>query len=255
MKIFFGVPLRSKQTATDWKIVCDRLYSTIQSIRSNLVPSGYSIKIVICGHEIPDFIKENEYKEVTFIKSHKDIPSCPEEYMLDKGRKKKIIAKHVDSVLEKDEEALFMFFDADDIISSKLIINIIRDFKMNNIDDIAFMRGYIFDLESNKFGFFNGESKIFYRVCGSSYISKVFGGSAFSYLNKLNNHTKFPAISESLGRKVEYSKYPGIAYIVNHGANDVNQRRGDSSVNNLLKRYAVDVELHKYFIRDFGIAL
>ena len=253
MKFFFGIPLRSKETSTDWDVVCKCIYATVQSMRNNILPIGCSLEILICGHEKPSFIINNNYKEVTFIESDINIPSSSNEYMLDKSRKKKILAKHVDSILENGEDALFMFFDADDLISKEFMINIVRDFRTSNIDDIAFMRGYILDLANNDFAFFNGYDRRFFKICGSSYISKVTGGKAFEYLNKLNNHTKFPEISESLGRVVEYSRYPGVGYVVNHGANDVNQRIGDAPINRLVKRYSIDIETHKYIIINFGI--
>ena len=255
MKIFFAIPLRSKKTATDWDIVCDRLKFTIDSIIENSVPINYSINIVICGHEKPDFISENRYKNIVFIESTALIPTCSDEFMSDKKSKKKTLAKYIESELDIGEDALFMFFDADDVINKYFVLNIIRDFNTSTCNDIVFMRGYVIDLVRNRFGFFNGESKKFYRVCGSSFISKVKGGEAFNYLNKLNNHTKFPIISEELGRLVKYSDFPGLAYIVNHGANDVSQRNGNTSIDNLFKNYGIDPKLHENFIRDFGIGI
>lgn len=253
MKIFFAIPLRSKQTATDWDIVCSRLKFTIDSIMKNSIPKGCFVNIIICGHEEPDFLSGKEYKDVNFMKSNKPIPTCSNEFMLDKGRKKKAVARCIDSKLDEGEEALFMFFDADDVINRYFIINVVRDFETSSYNDIVFMRGYVIDLSNNKFGFFNGENKKFYRVCGSSFISKIKGGKAFNYLNRLNNHTKFPLISEELGRVVKYSDFPGIAYIVNHGANDVSQRNGNTSIDNLFKHYSIDSKLHEKFIKDFGI--
>lgn len=255
MKIIFGIPLRSEKTSADWNTVCDCLKETVVSIKNSLVPEGYTVNVLIAGHEKPKFLLEGSFDSVTFIESNSEIPTSSEYFMKDKGTKKHIVAKYTDDLLAKGEKALFMFIDADDLINKYFIFNVVRDFSAKRIDDIAFMRGYVFNYSNKEIGFCNGEKNIFYQRCGSCYISKIEGGKAYEYLSKLNNHSKFPLISESLGRIVEYSNYPGVAYIVNHGANDVNQRRGEASITNLLNRTITNNIVHKYYIEDFGIKL
>lgn len=251
--MIFVIPLRSKKTSLDWSNVCLRLKSTIDSILSQSL-IGKKVKILIAGHEKPDFLDNVIYQHVIFLSVPFSCPKDKSEYMLDKLNKKKFSGVYIKKNLMTDDNnvEIIMQMDADDIIHPEFVANVYKIYKENPYaDDIALMSGYAFDFKRNKLAYLNGIEKIFYRNCGSSFISKVKKNdlpndlNSACYFNYLSNHVHFPEISAKNGRRVYEAFYPGVMYIVNHGTNDVSERNnGDMVIQSFIDTYYAPIEDH-----------
>lgn len=250
--MIFVIPLRSQQTSVDWDSVCLRLKSTIDSILNQQVFSK-KIEIVISGHEKPYFLEKLKYQNVHFISVPFDIPKEQKQYMLDKLNKKKFASIFVKNhLLEKNKEVIIMQLDADDILHPEFVSNIEATFLNNKmINDICLMSGYTFDFKRRKLAYLNGEDKVFYRNCGSSFISRVTEKDLPSniedscYFNYLADHVRFPEIAIKNNRHVYEFYYPGVMYLVNHGSNDVSGREnGENIIRSFIDTYEVEIVQH-----------
>lgn len=250
--MIFIIPLRSQRTSLDWENVCARLKGTIDSILSQKT-INQKIEIVVAGHEKPYFLNNMGYQYVHFLTAPFDVPTDKSLYMVDKLNKKKLAGIFVNKNLLKGQEStLVMQVDADDILHPEFVSNIHLIFDQNpSINDITLMNGYAFDFKRKKLAYLDGKNKIFYRNCGSSFISKVNSTDMPSditsncYFNYLANHVRFPEIAEKNGRTVYQLFYPGVMYLVNHGTNDVSEREnGENIIKNFIDSFAAEIEKH-----------
>lgn len=228
--IYYAIPLRSKHTSNNWNNVCSQLKSTIESIHI----SGGEYSIIIAGHEKPEFL-EDIAENISFIQATIPIPENQQGYMLDKMSKKTLAKNKILSTAKPGD--LFMFFDADDLVAKSFYTDISKTFNENPaIDDIALYSGYVFDYNRKKISHLDGKSKIFYKNCGSCFISKISEldiiefDSDNSFFSSLKDHTKFPTSSIAYGRSFVALKAPITCYIVNHGSNDSAERVGTKEI-------------------------
>ncbi|MDU8925042.1 glycosyltransferase family A protein [Pasteurellaceae bacterium LIM206] len=203
--MIFSIPLRSKQSTKDWDNVSHRLKVTIDSI---FAQTKQDFLIVIAGHEKPDFLNQDYYKDIVFLTVPFPTPTEQSQFMADKLGKKRYTGSYINRLLKEDEFRIVMQMDADDIIHPEFIENISNIFHHDpSIDDVALMSGYAFDFKRQKLAFLNGVDKLFYRNCGSSFISKVFKRDLSeninekSYFNSLVNHVSFPNIAREMVEK------------------------------------------------------
>ena len=250
--MIFVIPLRSQKTSINWENVCTRLKSTLDSIL-NQQTIDKKIEIVIAGHEKPYFLDGIKYQNINFLNVLFDIPVDKSQFMADKLNKKKFAGIFVrNNLLTENKSELVMQIDADDLLHPEFVSNIKLAFDQNPLaNDIALMNGYAFDFKRQKLAYLNGIDKIFYRNCGSSFISKVNKDDmptdidSSCYFNYLANHVKFPEIAKSNGRSVYELFYPGVMYLVNHGSNDVAEREnGENIIKNFIDSFAVQIKEH-----------
>jgi len=149
--------------------------------------------------------------------------------MEDKVSKKNVARKKILEMAKPGD--LFMFMDADDLVSKDFVQQVGGIFSRNpDADDVAFYTGYVLDARRNKIAYLDGVSKIFYRNCGSCFVSKIKESDlemideAKTFLFSLKNHVEFPESSLAFGRSVIAMKVPVVCYIVNHGSNDASER-------------------------------
>jgi len=130
-----------------------------------------------------------------------------------------------------------MFIDADDLVSKDFAQQIEQMFHRNpDADDIVFYTGYVRDARRDKIAYLDGATRIFYKNCGSCFVSKL-GNSDLeehdetnTFLFSLKDHTKFPDSSLQFGRSVMALKIPVVCYIVNHGSNDSAERTSSAHI-------------------------
>jgi len=249
--MIFIIPLRSKKTSLDWQNVCLRLKSTVDSILNQRV-DDLDVKIFICGHEKPEFLDTLIYKKIDFLSAPFDPPSDQSEYMADKLGKKRFASLSINKELLSDSDfKLVMQLDADDILHHEFIANVSLLFNEDNsIDDIMIMNGYAYDYSRKVLAYLDGVNKIFYRNCGSSFISKIkcddLGDSISSdcYFHNLTNHVRYPEVANSYNRNVKGCYFPGVLYLVNHGSNDASERHGVQKLENFINQYKVEYSEH-----------
>lgn len=253
--IYFAIPLRAKATTDDWDTVCSRLESTIKSIKDN----GGETNIFIVGHDKPAFLENTN--DATFLKVSLSIPVDKSGYMSDKESKKNVARRHILKIASPND--LFMFIDADDIISKNYYSEIMTRFSNNpDVDDIAFYSGFVYDLSREKLAYLDGKRKVFYRNCGSCFVSKISHHdisepeekNTFLYL--LKDHTKYPEHSIRFGRSVLALFSPIVCYVVNHGSNDAAERVGTDAISRFVDDFEChEEELCEYFHNSFSPSL
>lgn len=236
MMIYFAIPLRAKATSSDWDNVCNRLEVTLKSIAS----SGDDYHVYIAGHDKPDFIES--YEKVTFLRVSLSVPVDKNGYMADKESKKNAARRKIVKLAKAGD--LFMFLDADDVLSNNFQSEINDRFSRNqDIDDIAFYTGFVYDVARKKIAYLNGKDKVFYRNCGSCFISRITNedldepDEQKTFIYSLRNHTKYPEFSLCFGRSVLALKVPVACYIVNHGSNDAAERVGSDVINKFVDQF------------------
>lgn len=110
--IFFGIPLRSKETSNNWERVTEFFNRTLWSVYSQTDPD---FRIIVACHEIPVLYHEFD-KRVEFIKVDSSIPHTKSEMMLDKGHKVHTIGMRIREL----GGGFTMMVDADDIQSNRI---------------------------------------------------------------------------------------------------------------------------------------
>ncbi len=110
--IFFGIPLRSKQTANDWNKVCLFFNRTLWSVYNQTDPN---FRIIVVCHEIPELTHEYDNR-VEFIQVDAPVPHTKEEMMLDKGYKIHTIGMRI----REYGGGFAMMVDADDLQSNRI---------------------------------------------------------------------------------------------------------------------------------------
>lgn len=260
MDFKFIVPLKSvySHTEGDWSFnaakaskVFANLTRTLLSINNAYLhvdpKCGLSVEILIGCHEDPLSPDLGELTidvgafatavSVVPLVQAFDRPINKEFYMTDKRKKVKACVEHMRKA-NRDGETFVMLLDADDVVSETFFNSVIEIFHTQACDDICFMSGYVYDDGNGVLGFLNGHDRVFYKNCGSCFVSRISHKTAdYDYLFELKNHTKFPDIA-SRHRRVVYDAFrPEMLYIVNHGENDVSERFSKRRMVKFVKTY------------------
>lgn len=219
--IYYAIPLRAKLTSRNWNEDILNLENTLISIAKH-----EKYKAIIACHDIPE-IPNIERFNVEFIQVSLGIPNDKNGYMADKGSKKKVARQRILEIAEVND--YFMYLDADDLLHNdffEIINKIYIDNK--NVLDIVFFTGYVYDVNRKLLAYLDGYKKIFYRNCGSCFVSKITQIDLIdrddSFLSSLVSHTDFPIVSLKKGRSIYSSFVPVACYMVNHGSNDATIR-------------------------------
>ena len=138
--IYFGIPLRSKASSTNWEQVCVLFNRTLWSVYNQTHPD---FKIIVACHEKPELTKQYDHR-VEFIQVDIPFPENLSEQMCDKGYKVHTIAK----LIREYGGGFTMIVDADDLISNR-IVNFIVNNKENQYGWYV-KAGYILYLDKMK---------------------------------------------------------------------------------------------------------
>ncbi len=234
----YAVPLRAKQTSNNWEEVCQLLEATIKSIAAG----GGDYQIVVACHDTPVFSSGYQNERVSFIKVWHPVPTDKSGYMADKSSKKNVARRKILETAKPGD--YFMFIDADDLVSKDFSRQIEAMFSRNpDADDITLYTGYVLDAGRDKVSYLDGVSKVFYKNCGSCFISKLDERDCAgleekdTFLFSLKDHTKFPDSSLAFGRSVMAMKTPVVCYIMNHGSNDTSERVSASHIESFVDSF------------------
>jgi len=116
-KIVFLIPFASRKVKSKWEIACVHLRQTLKSIQNS---SSGNYRVVVAGHEAPDFDVGIDTRFVFLSLSH-PIPKHPDPLV--SGRLDKLIkyAAAWEYSQKKWKPEYVMKLDADDLISSRLV--------------------------------------------------------------------------------------------------------------------------------------
>ncbi|MCY9835206.1 glycosyltransferase family A protein [Aeromonas media] len=236
---YYAIPLRAKQTSKNWDEVCQLLESTIKSIAAG----GGDYRIVVACHDKPEFASGYQNDSVSFVKVWHPIPADRSGYMADKSTKKNVARRKILETAKPGD--FFMFIDADDLVSKDFLHQVESMFSRNpDADDLTFYTGYVFDARRGKISYFDGISRIFYKSCGSCFVSKLDARDCSgqeeekdTFLFSLQAHANFPDSSLAFGRSVLAMKTPVVCYIMNHSSNDTNERATASKIESFIDSF------------------
>lgn len=251
-KFYFSVPLKSYKESGEEsaKLICRNLNASLCSIANSAEKSGkFEVEVFVSSHEnpfddYPGIFNFPESLKINLIVNNFDRPVDKSQYMKDKRRKKNAIFEYMlrNGLVESDEDFYLMPFDADDVVALSFF-NDLEKVLVEEHDDICFMSGFVYDKKNLRVGFLDGVKKRFFKNCGTCYITKLKGrdlvapdGAVFRF----NNHSKYPDISQGLGRKVVYSYFPALCYVVNHGENDSSLRHGENHFERYVRGIALE---------------
>lgn len=110
--IYFGIPLRSKETSNNWDKVTEFFNRTLWSVYNQTDPD---FRIIVACHDIPKLKHEFDGR-VEFIQVQAPIPHTKEEMMLDKGYKVHTIGMRI----REYGGGYTMMVDADDLQSNRI---------------------------------------------------------------------------------------------------------------------------------------
>ena len=259
MRFCFVIPLKTTKVFEDNKwvdsekkrgLILLNLMRTLKSIdnAASVADEAIEVTVFISGHENPLESVAQDWKciSIYFVENSFPRPADKSLYMRDKELKKTSAFSHVESfIAQSDNDKTFlMLFDADDLVSKDFFNYILPTFDQQKCDDIAIMAGYLYDYKNKTFGYLDGNERIFYRNCGSSFVSKIKLEDLQSkgFIHRLKNHIEFHLRAKEASRKVYFSFDSSVLYLVNHGENDVSERHGEYHMVHFVKHFKCSLE-------------
>ena len=253
---YFGIPLRSKASSSNWQNVCRLLEYTI---KSTLNQTNQQFAALIAGQDEPDTDVLNNSK-VTFLKVPFGEPARAEEYWKDQRRKRRLLLAE----LKARGGGYLMFLDADDLVSKKLVEFVLRD---NNRVGYTITDGFTFGLETRRLRSINTS---FHQMCGSSCIlfftttelPDTYNDDNRYLCDEFEHHQTFREDALRLGRPLGNVPFRAAIYIRQTGDNQSVKRglvpptsRLKAIIGPLVSQFLNSHELEKEVTRDFGINL
>ena len=207
--LVFIVPLRPKRGASEWHAVQQALQETLRSVKGS---TRQDFLVVIAGHEEPDLGAAGDPR-ITFLRVPFDVPTSPKEGSEDMRRKRRFVAAWLRQKASKD--CTFMFLDADDWISNRLVAYILAT---KGPDGFVVASGYKLD---SRFGQLQLLRQDFDRSCGSSFILRLRSEELPACWQE--DHFVFSAAHrnrrqacEAAGKVISEVSFPAVIYRINH---------------------------------------
>jgi hypothetical protein len=167
--------LKSKKISRDWQVTCDSLKATVDSI---LAQSDSDYKVVVVGHDCPDFLAAMNDSKIKFVAAtfeapDRSSPAFTTQYLIN-DKTSKIIS----CLYEMRNESLYYVYqlDSDDLIHKDFVkkIKLIK-----NTSAIILESGYLYYKSSNRYI----ETAELDQVCGSTV---VVASNAFVFPTEIN---------------------------------------------------------------------
>lgn len=259
MTFYFCIPLKSKQTSSDWQIVESLFNKTIKSIY-NQIADDY--KILVACHEKPEIHMKVDSR-IEFLladyappkKMDKSIDSKVQEHsrMLDKSAKMDLLARRV----KEYGGGYLMFMDADDIVSNRLVEYVQND---NYAYGYVVKRGYEYNYKSSKIKY----EFWFNRICGSSHILRLSESDLPSdediknrsgVLMKLmwRGHYYAEENSRKLHRPLKVLPFFACMYVINTSQNDSQTFGNIGWKRKILRKTMPEFSLSNKIKREFAL--
>ena len=160
--IGIAIPLKSKKISRDWQVTCASLEATIDSI---LAQSDSDYKVVVVGHDCPDFLVAMNQPNIKFVLATFPAPdrSSPSFTTQDLINDKTL--KIISSLYELRNENLAYVYqlDSDDLIHKDFVkrVKLIKD-----TSAIILGSGYLYYKSSNRYI----ETAELDQLCGSTVV-------------------------------------------------------------------------------------
>lgn len=222
--IYFGIPLRSRETAKHWDLVTEFFNRTLWSVYNQTDPD---FRIIVVCHDIPDLCHTYD-ERVEFIQVDVPVPKTKEEMMVDKGYKVHTVGMRV----RKYGGGFTMMVDADDLQSNR-----IAAYVNSHPDANGFVshNGYYFhvgdDFVKKGHKFPNGSSTIVkYSVddLPSEYYGKMVASVNTNPHIIRKQHGDIPRICAELGRPLEALPFIASIYVRETGDNHSLMNKNES---------------------------
>lgn len=258
----FIIPLRSKESSSNWERVC-QLFN--RSIRSVCAQTSDAFKVIVVCHEksLGAFVHPNlEYVFVDF-----PLPHNWKEKKADQHRKLMAGLLHFRNLSSQySQKGHVLLMDADDCVSK----NLAKFVESNPHENGWFIsQGYVYK-DGDWYLF--GNRQTFYQWCGTA---NILRWDAFNYLDSVDDsnadyshyhlpHPEVPKIMSSRGMPLQPLPFPGAVYIIGHDDN-LHLERGTYSnaqaptkliqdYGSFLKKIILNYRILNPFIRnEFGL--
>jgi hypothetical protein len=209
---FFGIPLRSQQSAKSWHNV-SRLFEA--TLRSVLGQTDSDFRIIVACHQLPEIAAIDDPRVIAVEAPFPPPRSFPEQ-MVDKGLKRRLIG----ATLRGLGGGYLMAVDADDLVSNRLVSFVRTDADPNGY---ILKDGYEFDCAR---GLIRAAPR-FNRLCGSSAIVKfevedlpiAADDQRPCYFSRFSNHVFWEAVAAADSRRLKRLPFRGAIYMMNNGDN------------------------------------
>jgi hypothetical protein len=153
MQFAFGIPLKSSRVAKDWN---DTLRVFRRTLCSILRQSNPDFRVFVGCHEVPD-VPEMADPRVEALQAPFDIPVYKTEYMIDKHKKRELIAVRWREL----GAGYLMYADADDLVSNRIVQHALR---LPPTRGFLAWFGYDYSERTRKIAL----SPRFHRTCGTN---------------------------------------------------------------------------------------
>jgi hypothetical protein len=249
MNFGFGVPLKSKIVSKDWRTV-ERVFArTLRSLIGQTLPD---IKIMVACHDVPDVAELNDHR-VEVIRAEYDEPLYPAELMIDKHKKRELIAARWHAL----GGGYLMYVDADDLVSSRLAAYVLaqtpcRGFYLKN--------GYDLNEATNKLNL----SPRFYKICGTNCVIN-WAADELPAVPFQRRHVLFRdtvAVGNAgtrqlflqRGEPLQAVPFPAAVYVRSHGDNATDVLHTESWRRRLIRAITPGTQPNAGFKREFALA-
>ena len=249
--IYFGIPLRSAQTANNWEKVSLYFNRTLWSVYNQTDPN---FKIIVVCHEIPMLTHDFD-ERVEFIQVDAPIPHTKEEMMLDKGYKVHTIGMRI----RQYGGGFTMMVDADDLQSNRIAAYVNSHQEANGFlshNGYYYHIGDSFVKKGHKFP--NGSSTIVkYTVedLPSEYYDTMVPSQNTNPHILRKKHGDIPKICANLGRPLKALPFIASIYVRETGDNHSLMNKEESRFRVLEQKLMPRIELseHKDLCKEFSI--
>lgn len=214
--LYFGIPLISKEAATDWNLVTRLLQRTLASVFNS---NDAQFNVIIACHDIPE-IPDAYRGRVHFVQVDTPTPGSDDglsgrwERRRDRSLKRMRIAQYMRAC----EPGYLMLLDADDLIDKNLVRYV---HERSATSGYIVKQGYRFDVASRKLWF----ASDFDRICGSCGIFWFNkddlprdDDDRNCYFKQFKAHRTWEATAASYGRPLQRVDYPAMIYTRNSGS-------------------------------------
>ena len=214
MQFAFGIPVKSKIVSKNWDVVKETLSRSLTSI---LAQEYTDIKVFLACHEIPD-VPEIKDPRVQVLQATFDVPLYKAEFMLDKHRKREMIAVRWRGL----GGGYLMYVDSDDLVSNRL-----AKFVMDQHTCRGFVVQNGYDLNHS-----TGKMNIaprFYKICGTNCVinwaidelpNTLFQRQHVLFRDTITVGSAFtPSLFAKRGEPLRKIPFPAVVYVRSHGEN------------------------------------
>jgi hypothetical protein len=214
MQFAFGIPLKSRRIAKNWG---DTLRVFRRTLSAVLRQTNPAFRVFVGCHEIPD-VPEMADPRVEALSASFDIPVYKTEYMIDKHKKRELIAVRWREL----GAGYLMYVDSDDLVSNRIVQHVLS---VPPARGFLAWYGYDYSERTHKIAL----SPRFHRTCGTNcainWTSDELPATLFQPEPVLFRETVVvgnagtAALFKRRGEPLTNFPFPSVVYVREHGDN------------------------------------